>query len=47
MKPCEWKYDEWHNNWETGCGHAHVFIADGPRQNNYKYCPYCGGKLEA
>lgn len=46
LKPCEWQYDEWHNNWNTGCGEAHVFIADGPRQNGYKYCPYCGGKLE-
>jgi len=46
LKPCIWQYNEWHNIWETSCDHAHVFIADGPHENNYKYCPYCGGELE-
>lgn len=45
-KFCKWQYDEFHDNWETSCGSAHIFIVDGPRQNGYTHCPYCGGKLE-
>ena len=31
--------------WETGCGELFVFEADGPAENGFKYCPYCGGPL--
>jgi len=31
--------------WETDCGNAHEFFADGPEQNGYKFCPYCGRRI--
>jgi len=31
--------------WETYCGNAHEFFADGPVENSYKYCPYCGRRI--
>lgn len=44
-KTCHWKEDSDGFCYETGCGNAHVFIDGGPKENNYKYCPYCGGRL--
>lgn len=32
--------------WDTGCGNAFEFNADGPKENGFKFCPYCGGELE-
>lgn len=38
--------DDWSGvRWETACGHAFVFIEDGPAENETNYCCYCGGKL--
>ena len=28
--------------WLTDCCHAHEFMADGPFENSYRFCPYCG-----
>ncbi len=44
---CKWTYDEGHDKWDTGCGEAHCFMADGPKENSYGYCPYCGRELKA
>ena len=43
---CIWRYDDWAEFWTTKCGEAHVFLADGPIENKYVYCPYCGRKIE-
>ena len=32
--------------WDTECGNAHVFFDEGPTENGYKYCPYCGREVE-
>lgn len=40
-KPCAWRAGE-DGVWQSNCGEAHVFIDGGPRDNNYRYCPYCG-----
>jgi len=37
--------------WETGCGHAFrsvyfEFTFDGIKENEFIFCPYCGGKIE-
>lgn len=46
MKECKWEYQgEWDHYWQTSCGGAHVFEEDGPKENDYKFCPYCGGEL--
>lgn len=38
---CDWYY------WETSCDNAFEFTVDGPKQNGFQYCPYCGRQLEA
>ena len=42
---CEREQDD-KGNWGTSCGGFNAFIHDGPVENNYKFCPYCGGRLE-
>jgi hypothetical protein len=32
--------------WDTGCGHVFIFTEGDPRENEFKYCCFCGGKLE-
>ncbi len=33
--------------WETSCGELHVFSNGGPGDNSHRYCPYCGGEVQA
>jgi len=36
----DWDY------WETSCGES-FYLEDGtPRDNNMRFCPYCGRRLE-
>jgi rRNA maturation endonuclease Nob1 len=44
---CAWTYDadDESGTWETECGHAFCFIDDGPKENDCKFCAYCGGNL--
>lgn len=42
---CAWTEDEDEGKWDTACGHAYCFIADGPRENGTVYCQYCGGTV--
>lgn len=44
-KVCRWQYDHYDDSWATGCGNRHTFLAAGPRENNYTFCPYCGGRI--
>jgi DNA-directed RNA polymerase subunit RPC12/RpoP len=41
---CRWKYDE-DGKWDTSCGESFCFIEDGPKENNMKFCPYCGSRI--
>lgn len=35
--------DAEHNVWKClSCGELHQFEADGPQENGFQYCPYCG-----
>lgn len=43
---CEWIYIDDEYYWKTSCNHLHVFLSDGPKENEYKYCPYCGKKIK-
>jgi len=48
MVECTWEDDseEWEESeWRTSCGHMFTFIEDGPEDNEFKYCCYCGGEL--
>lgn len=33
--------------WDTGCGHVFEFIAEGPDENSFAHCPFCGQKINA
>jgi len=41
-KKCYWKYDEWHDFYDTSCDKAHCFIEGNITENHYIYCPFCG-----
>jgi len=42
---CEWRYDDDTDSWDTKCDNKHQFTADGPTENGYQFCPYCGKPL--
>jgi hypothetical protein len=41
MTTCLWREDA-DGNWSTICGNEFVFIEDGPQENHFSFCPYCG-----
>lgn len=47
-KKCVWRKDrdlQFSKVWDTGCGQFHYFGEGSPKDNEYTYCPYCGGRL--
>lgn len=43
---CEWKYDDMNDYYKTACKNAYC-VADGTlKDNDHKYCPYCGGLIQ-
>jgi len=42
---CCWTFDDIDCRWETECGEAHVFEVEGPVENKYNFCPYCGKQI--
>ena len=44
---CLWREETDGEYWSTECGQAHIFTADGPRENSHTFCPYCRGRLIA
>ena len=43
---CEWEYNDTEYCWESSCDHLHIFMSDGPKENEYDFCPYCGKKIK-
>ena len=43
---CEWKYNDTEYYWESSCDHLRIFMSDGPKENEYDFCPYCGKKIK-
>ena len=47
--PCKWTQS---TDWEmagaffTACGDAMYFTDDGPVENNFIWCPFCGHRIE-
>ena len=41
---CQWKADE-AGSWRSDCGYTLAFTVDGPTENQFRFCPYCGGKI--
>jgi hypothetical protein len=42
--PCQWEQSEL-GQWDTSCGNEFEFMDDGPFENGFKHCPYCGKQL--
>ena len=43
---CEWTYDDMDDYYETACKNAYC-LADGTlKDNEHKYCPYCGRLIQ-
>ena len=43
---CEWKYNDSEYYFESSCKHLQIFMSDGPEENEYRFCPYCGKKIK-
>jgi hypothetical protein len=42
-QPCKWVWDD--GDFATKCGHHFQFIHEGVKENEFEYCPYCGGAI--
>ena len=42
---CEWKQDD-DGVYNTDCDHRFEFTAEGPRENGFLFCPYCGYPID-
>lgn len=45
QKSCEWKATE-NGQWGTSCCNCFEFTTDGPTENKFTHCPYCGRKIK-
>ena len=43
---CVWREDD-DGVWATSCGNLFQFDVDGPSENKFTHCPYCGAHLKA
>lgn len=44
-KTCEWSYDETMDAYETDCDQAFCVNEGTPKENDMRFCCYCGKKL--
>lgn len=42
---CGWIQDHDGGMFETGCKHALEFTLNGIKENEFVFCPFCGGKI--
>lgn len=44
---CKWEVDrcDEDGDYTTECGEAFVFDSGTPKENNFNFCCFCGGKL--
>lgn len=45
---CSWSpYDDFDmpGTFDTSCGNIFSFTEEGIKENNFKFCPYCGGEI--
>lgn len=46
-KPCTWDRQEGYSDvYRAACGYSVAYGEGGPRQNDAKYCPRCGGRVK-
>lgn len=41
---CVWTEDD-SGNWDTGCGQIFIINEGTPKENQFHFCCFCGGKL--
>lgn len=49
INSCYWRKWTDHDGdiiWSTSCKNEHKFFHDGPKENKYTNCPYCGKPIE-
>ena len=47
MGECNWTQEDVdYDDWDTDCGECFTFFDSGPKANRFKFCPYCGKKLQ-
>jgi len=39
---CVWKWDDDTSSYDTTCDNKFQFTFDTPKENGFKFCPYCG-----
>lgn len=44
-KYCVWFEDD-DGIWQTDCKQGHIFENGTPFQNEFRFCPYCGKRIE-
>lgn len=45
--PCENETGEGSNTYKcSACGRIQIIISGTPKENEWKYCPHCGAKME-
>ncbi len=42
---CTWEYDEDDGYYATECKHGWYFETGTLKENNVKFCPFCGGRI--
>ena len=43
---CEWSIEEEDcSTWQTACQKVFEFTDEGPKENGFEYCPFCGGDV--
>lgn len=42
---CHWRYDEYHDKYDTECGEAWQLMDGTPEENGMRFCPHCGRPL--
>jgi len=48
-RECIWEYDDdgcWAASCDTDRSKTFYFTDDGPKENGFKFCPYCGKPLQ-
>jgi len=46
QKTCTWEEDDVYGMYETECGNAFEIIEGDIEENSFKFCPYCGRKIQ-
>lgn len=46
---CKWIYNYMIEDgvYETSCSHSFFFDSGDVKENNFKFCPFCGKEIEA